>query len=62
MVLLREYRSATEDAFRQRNVGHYAIRHAGTIITAKAFDTKREAEEWAKWNYKNRANWSVEKL
>ena len=47
--------------FIAKNLGRYAVRCAG-ILVHRAFDKSEQAKEWGQWNYKNRANWTIERL
>lgn len=50
-----------DENFISKNIGRYAVRCAG-ILVHRAFDKHKQAESWGKWNYKNRANWTIERL
>lgn len=51
----------TNEAFAEAHKGKYAVRQAG-ILVRLAFNTEAEAAEWAKRNYRNPENWTVEQL
>lgn len=61
MIDIKPVGRVDDDAFKFRNAGKYAVRQAGVLVH-RAFDSEREATKWATWNYKNRANWTVEYL
>jgi hypothetical protein len=38
--------------------GRFRVKHAGILIR-RSFDSREDAEEWAKWNYSSTAVWEI---